>query len=524
MNSTRAVIYPRVSSLIQRDRHTIASQMHELPAFAQREGWTLTSPPDTYVDDGHSAKAGKLAHRAGFLRLLRDMGQQPRPFDVVVVVDMDRITRSEDLRERGEILGAFQTSGVKIAVSSTGQVLDLNSSIGDLQSALGAFFSAEENRKRRERTVRGKLEAIRQGRKPAGPTPFGFIYSRDDQSWQHDPVLAPIVREIFGRVIKGESCESIAVDLQARHILRAKPSRSGRRKPGRWDRERVWQIVRNPVHRGEWVADKRRNLTVKVPPIVNDETWWSADAALNRYGKRGLRRTKHTYLLQKIAVCAICGAQIGCTSVVSGARDRHKLWYYVCTHRRRPGEHARCTLPMLPVGEIDRRVWMAIVQMLSKPKYVEAAITRQREESDDQIAWTKDLASAEAKLAQHDSQCSKMAERYRRGLIGDGVYDVHLEAAKREREMLSRQAEAAKAGIDLAATRVGETETLLVTVARLRESLEGADVATRAEIVRTLVPGSGAHVVRLGAKEIEINVVLAAESRPPARLPTLASG
>ena len=117
-----------------------------------------------------------------------------------------------------------------------------------------------------------------------------------------------------------------------------------------------------------------------------------------------------------------------------------------------------------------------------------------------------------------------MAERYRRGLIPDGVYDVHLEAAKHEREMLSRQAEAAKAGIDLAATRVGETETLLGTVARLRESLEGADVATRAEIVRTLVPGRGAHVVRLGAEEIEMNVVLAAESRPPARLSTFAPG
>jgi len=46
------VIYPRVSSLIQQDRHTIASQLHDLPAFVERQGWKLVSPPETYVDDG----------------------------------------------------------------------------------------------------------------------------------------------------------------------------------------------------------------------------------------------------------------------------------------------------------------------------------------------------------------------------------------------------------------------------------------------------------------------------------------
>jgi site-specific DNA recombinase len=498
--------------------------LYELPAFIERQGWKLVSPLDTYIDDGHSAKTGNLGQRAGFGRLLRDMERKPCPFDVVVVVDMDRITRTEDLRERGEILGAFQRAGVKIAVTSTGQVLDLNSSIGDLQAALGSFFAAEENRKRRERTVRGKLEAIRQGRKPAGPTPFGFVYCRDDRVWQHDTDLAPIVQEIYARVIKGESCDAIAMDLRARCIPRARQSRAGKRKLGRWDRERVWQIARNSIYRGEWLADRARNLVVKVPSIVDDETWWAADAALSRYGKRGLRRTRHTYLIQKIGVCAICGAPIGCTSARSGARDGRTLRYYICTRRRRPGEQGRCHLPMLRVADIDRRVWMAVVQMLSKPKYVEAAIRRQQEANADQAAWTKDLAHAESKLAQHNVRCEKMAEHFRKGMISDDVYESHLEAAKREREMLVHQVEAATNGADLAVSRKTEMETLFASVTELRQRLEGADLATRAEIVRTLVPGRGEHVARIGPKEIELHVVLAVESRDPARLPTLASG
>src|SRR5450432_891589 len=121
--TVRAVIYARVSSAAQRDRHTIASQLTTLPNFISLRGWKLVRPPETYVDDGRTAKGGFLSKRTSFTRLMHDAGQGL--FDVVAVVDLDRLTRSEDLRERGEVLGAFQRGGVQIAVSGTGQVLDL---------------------------------------------------------------------------------------------------------------------------------------------------------------------------------------------------------------------------------------------------------------------------------------------------------------------------------------------------------------------------------------------------------------
>ena len=142
----RAAIYARVSSAGQRDRHTIESQLRDLPAFVERQGWTLTG---TYVDDGKSAKAGRLAARGEFARLVADIGTGT--IDVVAVVDQDRLTRSEDLAERGAILGVFQAAGVKIAVASTGQILDYRTDEGDLLGSLGAYFAAVENRKRRAR-------------------------------------------------------------------------------------------------------------------------------------------------------------------------------------------------------------------------------------------------------------------------------------------------------------------------------------------------------------------------------------
>ena len=126
----RAVIYARVSSTAQRDRQTIASQISTLPTFIASRGWILAKPAGTYVDDGRTAMEGFLSKRTSFTRLIQDAALGF--FDVVVIVDMDRLTRSEDLQERGEVLGAFQRAGVQLAISSTGQLLDLRSSVGDL--------------------------------------------------------------------------------------------------------------------------------------------------------------------------------------------------------------------------------------------------------------------------------------------------------------------------------------------------------------------------------------------------------
>jgi DNA invertase Pin-like site-specific DNA recombinase len=83
----RAVGYARVSSITQRDRDTIASQLRVLPAFIERQGWTLARPIDSYVDDGRTAKAGHLEARTGLTALLRDAAAGV--FDVVVVCRSD---------------------------------------------------------------------------------------------------------------------------------------------------------------------------------------------------------------------------------------------------------------------------------------------------------------------------------------------------------------------------------------------------------------------------------------------------
>lgn len=498
----RAVIYARVSSQLQRDKHTIDSQLSTLPTFITARGWQLVG---TYVDDGKTAKAGHLERREGFQRLLRDMAA--RAFDVVVMVDQDRLTRSEDLRERGEVLGAFQRAGVQIAIASTGQVLDLASSMGDLMSGLQAFFAAEENRKRRERTVRGKLEAIRQGRKPSGPTPFGLRYDGATHEWSIDTELGPIVLELFTRVAAGESCEPIARDLQLRGIRRARG--------GLWNRERVWQIITARTYLGKWTADRARKLTVDVPAIVTEDLYEAAQEALKRYGKRGLRRTKHIYLCEELGFCKLCQAPIGMSSS-NGWKGGRKQTYYVCSHRRRPvWGQPRCTFPMRRVEPVDERVWASVAAALERPDHLERAIERQRVLTARGASdWQKDLAAAERALARLQRAEQAILERFSRDLVSEEAMDAELERLAKERRLQAHQVETAKRQAAGARQELAHGAAVLATLATLRSRLDGATLAEKRALVLSLVPRRG---IELGA-DGSIEVTLVFREDPPVAL------
>ncbi len=492
----RAVVYARVSSAAQRDRHTIASQLRILPEYVAARGWTLVRPATTYVDDGFSAKAGLLAARDAFARLLADTARGI--FDVVVVVDQDRISRSEKYGERGAILGAFQDAGVRIAVASTGQLLDLNSDEGDLLAGLGAYFAAAENRKRRDRTIRGKIEALRKGKKPSGPTPYGFVYDRMTGAWSHDPEAAAIVREIFERAASGESCYRLSLELEARGVPRPRS--------GHWTRSRAWQIVLNPAYRGEWIGDKARRLVVTVPPIVGAELWHRANAMLpaNRRTVPRPPRSKRWNLIEGIARCGECGSKIG---IIGGGRPRldgSRPRYYVCERKRGPkaaGE--RCGNLMRRVEELDAAVWSKMKDEVDRPGLAAEALAARRE-----LAGAPDhaaeLAGWERQIAALDRAEAAILERFRRGKVSERAMDLEVAAAARHRALLERNRDLARQELADARHDAADRAALAASLGGLRAAMDAATAEERQRIARILVPGRAGLQVTLWRDRVEV--------------------
>jgi DNA invertase Pin-like site-specific DNA recombinase len=486
----RAVIYARVSSQAQREAQTIESQLRVLPDFVARQGWTLAQPASTYVDDGRSAKSGQLEKRDAFARLLADAAA--RQFDLVAVIDLDRLTRSEDLTERGAILGAFQRAGVRLAVASSGQILDLSSSMGDLFATLQSFFAAEENRKRRDRTVRGKLTAISRGWKPSGPTPYGWHYDRATHAWSVDPAQAAVALEIYERAASGATLHQVAGEFNDRDIPRPRG--------GAWTRERVHQIARNPAYRGEYIADKARGLTITVPRIVSDELWFAARAGMEArrlHENRGKRHRRHFNLCQGIAICEVCGDPIQ----VTGNANRR---YYVCRSKKQPGRNvARCMNPMREIGELDARVWGAVRRALNDPQFLREAAEERRRRSRE-VDWAAELRDYEKKLDRHEKAESTILEQFRRGRISQGAMERELAGAARERGLLERNRDLARDQLGKAHQLRGEAEQIDAILQRLRERIDAASPAERRDILRLLVPGRDEYRITIGPGEVVV--------------------
>jgi site-specific DNA recombinase len=508
----RAAIYARVSSQVQRERHTIKSQLSVLTAFVDSQGWTLT---DTYIDDGRSAATGKLDAREEFARLVGDA--DAKRFDVVAVVGIDRLTRTDDPEERGRITGVFWRNRIQIVTPGEG-AYDLHTLMGGLTVEMKAAFAAEERRKISDRTKAGKLRAIAEGRKPAGPTPYGLAYDRATGTWSLDAVAAAIVREIYQRVIAGESCLAIAEDLDARGV---RPPRRA------WDRHSVWRLVRSRHTAGTWSADHVRRLAIAVPQIVDEATWQAAEAALLAHGKRGLQRTKHVYLLEGLAVCGLCGSPIAIRSMTRGTRGGIRAAAYVCRARKLELRgQARCTAAIVRVADADARVWAAIATELDDPELAAAASRLRWTAAANRRDWAADAERYRARLDRLAEVEAGILRRYRRGAISDAALDQELAELAKERAAIAAQLTTAEraAKEDPGVPQVEPGAWL----AELRALAAEASPAARQRVMRAIVePGS----IVFSGQRIRLTLMLeesaAAESRAGAELrgvPAVGSG
>lgn len=83
-NPTRAAIYARTAT------GPVLDQVGACAELARRRGWTVTQE---YCDE---AASGLDATRSALAELLVAAAQQPRPFDVVVLADLARLSRRRE--------------------------------------------------------------------------------------------------------------------------------------------------------------------------------------------------------------------------------------------------------------------------------------------------------------------------------------------------------------------------------------------------------------------------------------------
>lgn len=425
----RAALYARVSTSRQEQEATIASQLAALREAAQARGYGI--PPDReFVDEGFSG--AKLDRPA--LERLRDQAAAGA-IAVLLVASPDRLARQY----------AHQVVVLEELCQAGCTVVFLNHAGGQSPAEqmllqMQGVFAEYERALITERTRRGRLFAARAGRVNWGQAPYGYrLAPKTEQAPQQllvDPAEAAVVRQIYAWLIEeGMATYAIARRLSERGV----PTRTGR--PGGWAQSVVVEIARDPCYKGEavynrtMVTDARRPyqqrgfqdrrpgngrgrgrrpetewITVRVPALVDAETWDLAQAQLATNRQRAQRNTRHAYLLRGLLVCGCCGRRL----IGSWRRGRGG---YECSARYPKHRPDACASQRWEAAALETAVWDYVHGLLADPALLHARYAQGRGDPAADPAADQEQARLTRQLTALDRERTRLLDAYQAGVI-----------------------------------------------------------------------------------------------------------
>jgi len=254
-----AVAYARVSTVAQTEGYSLHVQTADLERYCQHKGWTLKR---LFVEPGSSAKTSQ---RPVFGEMLEYCRKHRDAIDVVLVHKIDRFMRDTYYHTHTRNLLA----GYGIVLRSATEPISEDPSGKALEGML-SVFAQFDNDVRSGRTVSGMKAAVEAGRWCWKP-PRGYVRG-ETASMDHDPDLAPVVRQLF------DDCASGAFTLSAL-ADRAKARGLDLHK------QVLCRMLRNPLYIGVVRVDKWGiESTGDFTPLIHPETFWRAQAVLDGRG------------------------------------------------------------------------------------------------------------------------------------------------------------------------------------------------------------------------------------------------
>lgn len=431
-------IYARISS-DDGSALGVTRQQEDCAREAERRGWTVAAQ---YVDNDVSATKSKV--RPQYARMIAAI--EARDIDALVVWDIDRLTRTP--RELEDIIDLADRFQLKLA--NVGGDIDLSTPMGRMTARIKGTVARQEV-EQMSRRLKRKFEQNRQDGKPHGLVPFGYrrlpvtddrgrvIGSRDEI----DPAEAEAIREMYQRVIAGDTLRSLAKYINDSGFTTTRGNA--------WQGNVIGNMLRKPRYVGRRTHARQDIGAGDWEAIISQDTYDQALAVLSAPGRRHSRGHEIKHLLSGLAQCGKCGGAM--RPNISANRKPA----YACTGCM------KLTRQMDPVHDVVNAVMVArlskpdvLAHMAEKPDALKAAVT-----------------SRDALLARMDTAADSFAE---------GVITARQLA--RINEQLGAQLAAAESDV----RRYQPTRVLDgMTGTGAAQAWEAASIERRREIIRTLV-------------------------------------
>lgn len=462
----KAILYARFSTEHQTEA-SIADQFRVCRDHALTRHWQIGGQ---FKDEGISGAV--LGNRPGVQQAL----QSVRPGDVLLVADLSRLSRSQDL---APLLSRLGHRDVRVIGVLDG--FDSDSRTARMQAGLSGIMSEEFRTMVADRT-RSALELRARTGQPTG----GKAYDNRD-----------IVNEIFVRFAQGETMRAIADDLNRRGV----PSPGADWKPrtnvrGKWLTSTLHAMLRNEKYIGrqvwnrtQWLKDPDTGKRVRrerpasewvegsCEPFVTRQVW---DAAQARLQQRTPADRRASYLLSGVLECGLCESKL----VVVGAKGAR----YACGAYKAGGRHACSNDTSFPRVPAEAAILQPTLDDMLSPVAVTEGVKLLREaRAAAERAYGNPAADAERELAE-------LTRLVQTGTVSTEVMAPAIAEAKR-RVKTARESGGATLGLPWPTERLWRD-----SVAQMRAILTGDDVQAARDVLKKILrqvrcTPEGDHVV-----------------------------
>ena len=503
-------IYIRVSTEKQREKFSLSAQEKILIEYAKTKGWD-------YILYNEGAGSGEtLENRPQMLRLLQDAKE--KKFEVCLVIELERLSRDEDLFDWLTIKKTFRDNKIKIATPN--QTYDLSDDEDDFLSDLFGALAKREKKKLLKRMKRGSIEAVTKGVYIGNHFRLGYKYDKTTKKLAIVPEEAEVVRKIFELCNEQNSgTVAIAEYLNQNKIptplefAEKKGSYKGKGlKIGSWTGGVVWRILTNPIYYGVYNYNKIEHKNGKVigkrpesewikqavEPIITFDEFQRTQENIKSRAKWSDRNTKNEYLLSGLLYCAECESKLqGATFKAYEKKDANgnslrskrgyliKRWktasYYKCYGRVKKG----CTLPYIKTQDIDDKVWKAIDYLVKQPqKALDEAIRIKQKE----LTETKETIPD--RLKELEKELEKLIKAEDRLLDAFSMGDLAQEDLKKQMPKIKFRKSRIQADIDTSRLQMASSEVReakLSNLASIKGEVDSLTYMGKREFLRNAI-------------------------------------
>jgi DNA invertase Pin-like site-specific DNA recombinase/DNA-binding winged helix-turn-helix (wHTH) protein len=275
-----AAQYVRMSTEDQ--QYSIVNQAAAIQLYAQSHGYSVVS---TYADEGKSGVA--IKDRKGLRRLLSDVMSGRAEFNAILVYDVSRWGRFQDVDEAAHYEFLCRSAGISVRYCAE-QFENDGSASSAIMKALKRTMAAEYSRELGVKVLEGQRRIAGLGYRTVGPAGYGMrrmmvspdgrrrlVLKDGERKAIHTDrtILVPgpkrevaCIRKIFGLAAAGKTPREIAEEVNRR---RSTLPSSGRF----WGRSSIYRILTNEKYAGCNTYGKTTQRLSAVSRVVEPQFW-----------------------------------------------------------------------------------------------------------------------------------------------------------------------------------------------------------------------------------------------------------